>query len=71
MAVTLVLSHKDTETAINNTECDAVAVDTRIDLNRILKIDKPKTREFYDLQEIGSSNFEEVLADFGKKHHLF
>ncbi|MBW1827740.1 MAG: GTPase [Deltaproteobacteria bacterium] len=62
---------KDMETTINNTECDAVVVATPIDLNRILKIDKPNTRVFYDLQEIGSPNFEEVLADFGKKHNLF
>jgi len=59
------------ETTINNTECDAVVVATPIDLNRIIKIDKPNTRVFYDLQEIGSPNFEEVLADFGKKHNLF
>jgi predicted GTPase len=62
---------KDMETTINNTECDAVVVATPIDLNRILKIDKPNTRVFYDLQEIGSPNFEEVLADFGKKYNLF
>ena len=62
---------KDMETTINNTDCDAVVVATPIDLNRIIKIDKPNTRVFYDLQEIGSPNFEEVLADFGKKHNLF
>jgi len=62
---------KDMETTINNTECDAVVVATPIDLNRILRIDKPNTRVFYDLQEIGSPNFEEILADFGKKHKLF
>ena len=62
---------KDMETTINNTECDAVIVATPIDLNRILKIDKPNTRVFYDLQEIGSPNFEEILADFGNKHKLF
>jgi len=62
---------KDMETTINNTECDAVVVGTPIDLNRILKINKPNTRVFYELQEIGSPNFEELLADFGKKHNLF
>jgi len=62
---------KDMETTISNTECDAVVVATPIDLNRILKIDKPNTRVFYDLQEIGAPNFEGILADFGKKHKLF
>jgi len=62
---------KDLETTINNTECDAVVVGTPIDLARIIDIKKPNTRVYYDLQEIGSPNLEEILADFGKKHNLF
>ncbi len=44
---------KDLETSINNTDCDSVVIGTPIDLNRIVKINKPKTRVYYDLQEIG------------------
>ena len=62
---------KDLETTINNTECDAVVIGTPIDLGRIIKIKKPLTRVYYNLQEIGSPNLEEILADFGKKHKLF
>jgi len=62
---------KDLETTINNTECDAVVIGTPIDLGRIIDIKKPNTRVYYDLQEIGSPNLEEILADFGKKHNLF
>jgi predicted GTPase len=62
---------KDLETTINNTECDAVVIGTPIDLSRIIDIKKPNTRVYYDLQEIGSPNLEEILADFGKKHNLF
>ena len=62
---------KDLETTINNTECDAVVIGTPIDLSRIIDIKKPNTRVYYDLQEIGSPNFEEILAHFGKKHNLF
>ena len=62
---------KDMETTINNTECDAVVIGTPIDLNRIIDIKKPSTRVYYDLQEIGSPNLDEILADFGKKHNLF
>ena len=62
---------KDMETTINNTECDAVVIGTPIDLSRIIDIKKPNTRVYYDLQEIGSPNLEEILADFGKKHNLF
>ena len=55
---------KDLETTINNTDCDAVVIGTPIDLNRIIKIKKPSTRVFYDLQEIGHPNFEDVLGQF-------
>ena len=61
---------KDMETTINKTECDAVVIATPIDLNRIIKIDKPNTRVYYNLQEIGRPNFDTVLADFVKKHKL-
>jgi predicted GTPase len=61
---------KDLETTINNTDCDSVIIGTPIDLNRIIKIKKPNTRVYYDLQEIGSPNLEEVIDDFVKKHNL-
>lgn len=61
---------KDLETTINNTDCDAVVIGTPIDLNRIIKIKKPSTRVWYDLQEIGSPNLEEVLDEFCRKHKL-
>ncbi len=58
----------DLEATINNTECDAVVIGTPIDLNRIIKINKPTTRVYYDLQEIGEPNLEQILDDFVKKH---
>jgi len=58
---------KDLETTINNTECDSVVIGTPIDLNRIIDIKKPSTRVYYNLQEIGSPNLEEVIDDFLKK----
>jgi predicted GTPase len=61
---------KDMETTINKTECDAVVIGTPIDLNRIIKIKKPNTRVYYNLQEIGRPNLTMVLDDFVKKHHL-
>lgn len=61
---------KDMETSINNTECDSVVIATPIDLNRIIKIKKPNTRVYYNLQEIGRPNFDQVLTDFVKKHKL-
>jgi len=58
---------KDLETTINNTECDAVVIGTPIDLNRIIKIKKPSTRVYYNLQEIGRPNLVEVVDEFTKK----
>jgi predicted GTPase len=61
---------RDMETTINNTECDAVVIGTPIDLNRIIKINKPNTRVYYNLQVIGRPNLTEVLDDFVKNHNL-
>ena len=55
---------KDLETTINNTDCDAVIIGTPIDLNRIVRINKPVTRVYYDLQEIGEPNLDMVLEEF-------
>lgn len=61
---------KDLETTINNVDCDAVVIGTPIDLNRIIKINKPSTRVYYDLQEIGNPNLEEIVDDFVVKYNL-
>ncbi len=61
---------KDLETTINNTDCDSVVIGTPIDLSREIKINKPSTRVYYDLQEIGYPTLKEILDDFVEKHHL-
>jgi len=61
---------KDLETTINRTECDTVIVATPIDLTRLIKIEKPYTRVYYDLQEIGLPNLEDILSDFTNLHKL-
>ena len=58
---------KDLETTINNTDCESVVIGTPIDLNRIVKINKPNTRVYYDLQEIGYPDLGVVLEDFLEK----
>jgi predicted GTPase len=60
----------DLEKTINNTDCDSVIIATPIDLNRIIKIKKPNTRVYYDLQEIGFPNLTEVIDEFIRKHKL-
>ncbi|NNE67959.1 MAG: GTPase [Pyrinomonadaceae bacterium] len=59
---------RDLETTINNTECDAVVIGTPIDLNRIIKIEKPNTRVYYNLQERGRPDMVMVLDEFVEKH---
>lgn len=61
---------QDLETTINNSDCDAVVIGTPIDLNRVVKINKPNTRVYYDLQEIGYPDLAGIIDDFVKKHNL-
>lgn len=58
---------KDLETTINRADVDLVISATPIDLNRIIKLNKPMQRVRYELQEIGQPTLEELLkAKFGK-----
>ena len=59
---------KDLEDTINKAKCDLVVIATPIDLGKIVKINKPSVRVFYDLQELGEPNLMTVLgAKFGRK----
>jgi predicted GTPase len=57
---------RDLEKTIEATPCDSVIIGTPIDLNRIVKINKPNTRVHYDLQEIGNPNLKDILDGFLK-----
>lgn len=57
---------KDLEKTINNTECDSVVIGTPINLARFIKINKPYTRVYYELAEIGSPNLRELLGNYFK-----
>jgi predicted GTPase len=61
---------KDLETTINRSDCDSVIIGTPIDLNRVIDIQKPSTRIYYDLQEIGKPDLSDVLDEFVRKHAL-
>ena len=54
----------DLAETIKRTDCDTVVIATPIDLERVVKIDKPNTRVEYALQEIGHPDLEDVLKDF-------
>jgi predicted GTPase len=55
---------RDLEATIEETDADSVVIGTPIDLARVIKITKPKTRVHYDLQEIGTPDLAEVLGRF-------
>ena len=61
---------RDLERTIENTPCDVIVIATPIDLNRIVKINKPNVKVGYDLQEIGKPDLTDVINDFVKKHDL-
>jgi predicted GTPase len=58
---------KDLETTINKADVDLVISATPIDLNRILKVNKPMQRVRYELQEIGQPTLTEILKAKFKK----
>jgi predicted GTPase len=54
---------RELEKTINNAEVDLVIAATPIDLNRIIKINKPIQRVRYELQEIGQPDLASVLKE--------
>ena len=61
---------RDLEATINNTDCDSVIIGTPIDLSRIIKINKPYTRVYYELQEKGKPDFKEIIEKFILDHKI-
>ena len=55
---------KDLSATIEKTDCDSVVIATPIDLQRVIKINKPCTRVEYSLQEIGHPNMDDALEGF-------
>lgn len=61
---------RDLEATIKATDCDAVVIGTPIDLARIIHIDKPNTRVYYDLHEITAPNLAVIVGAFAAEHDL-
>ena len=60
----------DLEKTIKNTPCDLVLIATPIDINRLIKIKQPTVKIGYEMQEIGSPTFKDIITNFAKKHKL-
>jgi predicted GTPase len=57
----------DLEKTINATDCDLVLIGTPIDLQRLIKINKPALRVGYSLEERGPLHLSSVLEDFARE----
>jgi predicted GTPase len=55
---------KDLQATINAAKCDVVVSGTPIDLNRVLKANKPIIRVRYELQVLGRPSLEDILKAF-------
>ncbi len=55
---------KDLEETIRRCDAELVIIGTPIDLRRVITIDKPSVRVFYDLQVIGKPTLEDILKPF-------
>jgi predicted GTPase len=55
---------KDLETTINKSDAELVIIGTPIDLRKVINIEKPALRVFYELQEIGQPTLEDALKKF-------
>jgi predicted GTPase len=58
---------RDLEKTINASDAELVIIGTPIDLNRLIKINKPSVRVKYHLEEIGSPSLDDILKDFDKQ----
>lgn len=61
---------KDLEETINKADCDAVLIGTPMDLSRIIDINKPYTRVYYDYKEKSGPKLEDILDKFIEEHGL-
>lgn len=54
---------KELEETVNQTPADVVIIGTPINLGRLLKLNKPSVRVHYELNELGDTNLEKLLAE--------
>ncbi len=54
---------KELQETINKTPCDVIVAATPIDLNRVVKTDKPIIHVRYELQELTSPNLKDIIKD--------
>jgi predicted GTPase len=58
----------DLEATLNNAKCDVILNGSPIDLNKLIKTNKPIVTVKYDIEATSSPTIHEILDDFTKKH---
>lgn len=61
---------RDLEATIARVPCEAVVIGTPIDLDRLIRIEKPTVRVRYELQEIGRPDLHDVLVPLLQRTRL-
>ncbi len=61
---------KELEETINRADCDVVVSGTPIDLNRVIKVNKPIIHVKYELQEIGKPDLKDAIDRFLREKGL-
>ncbi|NHJ25899.1 MAG: GTPase [Candidatus Lokiarchaeota archaeon] len=59
---------EDLEKTLNQAKCDIIVNGSPIDLEKLVKVNKPIVTVRYDIEAIKSPTIEEILDDFVKKH---
>jgi predicted GTPase len=59
---------KELEETLSKIPADLVVIATPINLARVLKLNKPGVRVYYELQEIGTPTLENIVGEFIEKH---
>jgi len=62
------MQRHELEETIRRTPCDLVVIATPIDLNRVIKIDKPNLRVTYEVEELTKPGLAEALEEFTHEH---
>jgi predicted GTPase len=62
------MQRHELEETIRRTPCDLVVIATPIDLNRVIKIDKPNLRVTYEVEELTKPGLAEALEQFTQEH---
>ena len=62
------MQRHELEETIRRTPCDLVLIATPIDLNRVIKIEKPNLRVTYEVEELTKPGLAEVLEQFTREH---